>query len=233
MTQEKRMAQENAGYQGEQNQLPDSSGDNGLTFNQKIIAIQSELKAPKNQFNNFGKYKYRSCEDILEGVKPLLSKYGLLQTIRDEVRMIGDRYYIEATVIVSGGENETVCATALAREPENKKGMDDSQITGTASSYARKYALNGMWLIDDTKDSDSDEHEKQVQNANNKDHDEKKWLNATNKDGTLNKNGEYTAQRIFNAEVTWDDVYELVKVSKKDKEAVEKRVYELEDEFKV
>lgn len=129
-------------------------------LNDKILAIQLELKAPKNQFNNFGKYKYRSCEDILEGVKPLLSKHGLLQTIRDEIKCVGERYYIEAKVIVSDGKNEQL-VTAYAREPENKKGMDESQITGTASSYARKYALNGMWLIDDTKDADTDEHQKQ------------------------------------------------------------------------
>lgn len=136
-----------------------------LTFNEKLVAIQSELKAPKNQYNNFGKYKYRSCEDILEGVKPLLKKYNLFQTIRDEVRVIGNRYYVEATVMVSGtGEDQTIYTTALAREPENKKGMDESQITGTASSYARKYALNGMWLIDDTKDADTDEHQYQKNN---------------------------------------------------------------------
>ncbi|MDR9419477.1 ERF family protein [Gracilimonas sp.] len=131
-----------------------------LTFNQKIIAIQSELKAPKNQFNNFGKYKYRSCEDILEGVKPLLSEYGLLQRISDDIVQVRDRYYIKAIVTVLDGKNE-MQVSAFAREPENKKGMDHSQITGTASSYARKYALNGMWLIDDTKDADTDEHEKQ------------------------------------------------------------------------
>lgn len=131
-----------------------------LTFNQKIVAIQSELKAPKNQFNSFGKYKYRSCEDILEGVKPLLKKYELMQTIEDNIVQIGDRYYIVAKVSVIGnGIEHTV--TAFAREPENKKGMDESQITGTASSYARKYALNGMWLIDDTKDADTDEHQQQ------------------------------------------------------------------------
>jgi len=131
-----------------------------ITFNEKIVAIQSELKAPKNQFNNFGKYKYRSCEDILEGVKPLLKKYGLMQTISDEIVQVGERYYIKAIVKVI--EAESVCVSeALAREPENKKGMDESQITGTASSYARKYALNGMWLIDDTKDADTDEHQQQ------------------------------------------------------------------------
>ena len=131
-----------------------------LTFSEKIIAIQSELKAPKNQFNSFGKYKYRSCEDILEGVKPLLKKYNLMQTIEDNIIQIGERYYIAAKVIVIGDGTEH-SVTAFAREPENKKGMDESQITGTASSYARKYALNGMWLIDDTKDADTDEHQQQ------------------------------------------------------------------------
>ena len=138
-----------------------------LTFSEKIIAIQSELKAPKNQFNNFGKYKYRSCEDILEGVKPLLKKYNLMQTIEDNIVQIGDRYYIAAKVIVVGDSTEH-SVTAFAREPENKKGMDESQITGTASSYARKYALNGMWLIDDTKDADTDEHQKQKKKSKKK-----------------------------------------------------------------
>lgn len=131
-----------------------------LKFNEKIVAIQSELKAPKNQFNSFGKYKYRSCEDILEGVKPLLSKYGLVQYISDSIECIGNRYYVKANVVVTDGE-KMQDVFAYAREPENKKGMDESQITGTASSYARKYALNGMWLIDDTKDADTDEHQKQ------------------------------------------------------------------------
>ncbi len=129
-----------------------------LTFHEKIIAIQNELKAPKNQFNKFGKFNYRSCEDILEGLKPLLHNYGLRQSITDEIEQIGDRYYIRAIVKVTDGDNvEQV--SAFAREPVSKKGMDDSQVTGTASSYARKYALNGMWLIDDTKDADTDEHQ--------------------------------------------------------------------------
>lgn len=130
---------------------------------EQIINIQRQLKAPKNQFNNFGKYKYRSCEDILEAVKPLLHENGLSQTISDEIVNVGDRYYIKATVTVSDGENEQ-SVTAYAREAENKKGMDESQITGTASSYARKYALNGMWLIDDTKDADTESHKKEKEN---------------------------------------------------------------------
>ena len=132
-----------------------------MEFNEKIIAIQSELKAPKNQYNNFGKYKYRNCEDILEAIKPLLQKYGLVQYITDSIECVGNRYYIKANVIVTDGK-KMQDVFAYAREPENKKGMDESQITGTASSYARKYALNGMWLIDDTKDADTDEHTNQT-----------------------------------------------------------------------
>jgi hypothetical protein len=127
----------------------------------KLVKIQAELKAPKNQTNAFGKYKYRSCEDIIEAVKPLLSEAGLLMTISDEVVMLGTRYYVKATVRLyheSLGDNHTgkfAETAAYAREEETKKGMDAAQITGAASSYARKYALNGMFAIDDTKDADS------------------------------------------------------------------------------
>lgn len=122
----------------------------------KLIEIQKELKAPKGQFNKFGNYKYRSCEDILEAVKPLCAKQGVQLTVSDELVLIGERYYIKATAKVTDG-SETVEVNAYAREEENKKGMDASQITGTASSYARKYALNGLFCIDDTKDADTDE----------------------------------------------------------------------------
>ena len=124
---------------------------------QKLITIQKTLKAPKGNYNSFGKYKYRSCEDILEAVKPLLAEHGCLLTLSDDVHLIGDRYYIKATATFTDGDN-SVSVTALARESLDKKGMDDSQITGTASSYARKYALNGLFLIDDTKDADTDEY---------------------------------------------------------------------------
>lgn len=128
---------------------------------QKLINIQKELKAPKNNFNGFGKYKYRSCEDILEAVKPLLAKEECTLTLSDEIVNVGDRYYIKATArITDGAATRTV--TAFAREAEEKKGMDDSQITGTASSYARKYALNGLFLIDDTKDADTGEYQAQT-----------------------------------------------------------------------
>jgi len=116
--------------------------------------IQTELKVPKSQFNKFGKYKYRSCEDILESIKPLLSKTKLTMTISDDIVNFNNRFYIKSIVKLSNGENEVSCA-GFAREEESKKGMDGSQITGAASSYARKYALCGLFCIDDNKDSDS------------------------------------------------------------------------------
>lgn len=120
----------------------------------KLIKIQSELKAPKNQENKFGGFKYRSCEDILEALKPLLSKYELLLTLNDEIIMIGNRYYVQATAKVTDSSGEYIQARAFARESEEKAKMDSSQVTGSASSYARKYALNGLFCIDDTKDQD-------------------------------------------------------------------------------
>ena len=127
--------------------------------------IQTELHAPKNQLNKFGGYKYRSCEDILEAVKPILLKYGAYLTITDHIEMIGDRYYIRAEATITLANGKTISTSAYAREPITKKGMDDSQITGTASSYARKYALNGLFLIDDTKDADTNEVKEQEQAA--------------------------------------------------------------------
>lgn len=128
-------------------------------MNKTLIAIQQELKAPKGQYNSFGKYKYRSCEDILEAVKPLLAKHEAELTLSDEPVVVGDRVYIKATAQIRS-KDHTAQVTAYAREPETKTGMDASQITGTASSYARKYALNGLFLIDDTKDADTDEYHK-------------------------------------------------------------------------
>lgn len=122
----------------------------------KLQDIQEKLKAPKNQFNKFGNYNYRNCEDILEGVKPLLKENGCVLIIRDEIQVIGDRYYIRAIVTLIDTESgKETFSTALAREEESKKGMDGAQVTGAASSYARKYALNGLFAIDDTKDADS------------------------------------------------------------------------------
>lgn len=128
-------------------------------MSKQLAAIQKSLKAPKGQYNSFGKYKYRSCEDILEAVKPILAITGTSLTLSDTLEYIGDRYYIKATATLVDNETMAVIGqtTAYAREEEVKKGMDGSQITGTASSYARKYALNGLFLIDDTKDADTDE----------------------------------------------------------------------------
>lgn len=130
----------------------------------KLAAIQQELKAPKGQYNSFGKYKYRSCEDILEAVKPICGKNKTTLILTDAVREVSGRFYVVATATLADQEsNGTVEVDAYAREPEEKKGMDDSQVTGTASSYARKYALNGLFCIDDTKDADTDEYTKQTE----------------------------------------------------------------------
>lgn len=133
-----------------------------MNIYEKLMNIQKELKAPKGQYNSFGKYKYRSCEDILESVKPLLEKYKVTIILTDKLEQIGERYYIRAMAILFDTESDnSIENTAYAREEETKKGMDGSQITGTSSSYARKYALNGLLLIDDTKDADTDEFAKE------------------------------------------------------------------------
>lgn len=128
-----------------------------------LLEIQVELKAPKSQYNKFGGYKYRSTEDILQAVKPLLKKYGDSLDLSDEPVLVGDWHYIKATAAFKDKDGHNTVVTGYAREAANKKGMDDSQITGTASSYARKYALNGLFLIDDTKDADTDEYHQQQQ----------------------------------------------------------------------
>lgn len=119
-----------------------------------LAKIQSLIKAPKGQFNSFGKYKYRSCEDIVEAIKPVINPLGFYLTLSDEIVNIGNRFYVKATATISNG-TETYSCSAYAREEEVKKGMDGSQVTGASSSYARKYSLNGLFAIDDTKDSDS------------------------------------------------------------------------------
>ena len=155
-----------------------------MNIYEKLSNIQNELKCNKNQFNKFGGYKYRSCEDILEAVKPICKKYKTVLVLSDTLVNIGERYYIQATAnltdiedkdslinnedVVHFVKNICITNTAYAREEETKKGMDGSQITGTASSYARKYALNGLFNIDDTKDADTDEFTKQTQVDDNK-----------------------------------------------------------------
>lgn len=123
---------------------------------EKLMTVQTKLRAPKGQYNSFGKYSYRSCEDILEALKPLLAEVGAIVNVSDEIKLIGDRFYVEATAsFIDVETGERMIAKASAREAETKKGMDDSQVTGSVSSYARKYALNGLFAIDDNKDADS------------------------------------------------------------------------------
>ena len=136
--------------------------------------IQIELNAPKSRYNSFGNYNYRSLEDILEAVKPLLDKYKLTLTIHDDIVEVGSRIYVKATANLYDDSGKVIqTSTSFAREAEQKRGQDDSQITGTASSYARKYCLNGLFLIDDVKDADTDEHHK---TTNQKPDEDKKWL---------------------------------------------------------
>ena len=134
-----------------------------MSVYKKLIEVQSKLKAPKNQYNSFGKYSYRNCEDILEALKPILKEVGATIIISDEVVSVNERYYVKATVkFIDTETGEVVEASANAREEDNKKGMDSSQLTGSTSSYARKYALNGLFAIDDTKDSDfTNTHDKE------------------------------------------------------------------------
>lgn len=137
-----------------------------MSMYEKLATVQQKLKAPKNQFNSFGKYNYRSCEDILEGIKPLLNEAKAVVALNDSIELIGDRYYVKAEATFIDTENgEKFTVSAYAREDQDKKGMDLAQVTGSVSSYARKYALNGLFCIDDTKDSDAtNKHGKETQN---------------------------------------------------------------------
>ena len=170
---------------------------------EKLNKIQSELKAPKGQYNKFGKYSYRSCEDILEALKPHLLKYGCVVTLTDDMQLIGDRYYLKATATITDAESgKSVSNVALAREDKERAGMSESQITGTASSYARKYALNGLFLIDDTKDADTDAYHEQTTGEKHKE--EPKIAAATAKANEVKKllvkiSGDKTiAQQVWN-----------------------------------
>lgn len=132
-----------------------------ISLIEKLVKAQTEIKAPKNQWNAFGKYKYRNAEDIQESAKPILADLGLALTLSDTVVQVGERYYVQSTASVSDGIGE-LRVTAFAREDENRKGMTESQVTGCASSYARKYALGGLFLLDDTKDDDSEQQTAQA-----------------------------------------------------------------------
>lgn len=176
-----------------------------MNIYEKLMNIQKELKAPKGQYNSFGKYKYRSCEDILESVKPLLEKYKVTIILTDKLEQIGERYYIRAMVILFDTESDnSIENTAYAREEETKKGMDGSQITGTSSSYARKYALNGLLLIDDTKDADTDEFTKENNKGKTKEEPKEKKITP----GQL---------KVLSKLYTGDNLVKLLELNKIDK----------------
>ena len=128
---------------------------NMTTIHEKLSQIQSKLNAPKGQYNSFGKYNYRNCEDILQALKPILAEHKCHVSLSDEIVIVGNRFYIKSTATITDSENNSFSTTAFAREAESKKGMDESQVTGSTSSYARKYALNGLFAIDDNKDADT------------------------------------------------------------------------------
>lgn len=177
-----------------------------MSVYEKLAAVQRELKAPKGQFNSFGKYKYRSCEDILEALKPVLSKNGCAVVLSDSVEQVGDRFYICATATITDYEtHEQVHNTAFSREDADKKGMDGSQITGTASSYARKYALNGLFLIDDTKDADTDAYHEQTTGEKRKQ--EPKIAAATAKANEVKKLLVKVTGSKENAQAVWEKQY--------------------------
>lgn len=185
------------------------------TFYEKFLKLINELKAPKNQRNNFGKYNYRSAEDILEAVKPLALENGLIPNLSDELVLIGERYYVKATASITDGFTKLE-STGFAREEEHKKGMDGSQITGTASSYARKYAMNGLYQIDDTKDADTDEFKNQTNKQNNASNTEKMasskqvgMLKAKMLEYTKMKNGNIAdLEKFFAEKYKVNNVYE-------------------------
>lgn len=180
-----------------------------MNIYEKLNKVQTELKAPKGQMNKFGNYRYRSCEDILEAVKPLLAETKMALVISDDIVQVGDRMYVMATVNLHDCESDgCIRNTALAREEESKKGMDGSQVTGASSSYARKYALNGLFAIDDTKDSDAT-------NTHGKEVDTQADMPKEEKVNTEQKINEVQAQSIKDlAENTNNDVAELCKYYK-------------------
>jgi len=176
------------------------------TINDKLVDIQGRLKAPKNQRNSFGNYNYRSCEDILEAIKPLLTEHKLVVNLTDEVMELGGLLFVQATAVISDGE-KSIAVKAQAGINPNKKGMDIAQSFGASSSYARKYALNGLFLIDDTKDADATNDHKG--NSNNK-----AWLNKGTPQFTNAKkavqSGQYTIQDIKSKYNVSNEVVELL-----------------------
>ena len=171
-----------------------------LSFKERVVSAQNELKVPKNEHNDFGDFFYRSAERILEEAKPVTAKYGLFLTLSDGIELIGDRFYIKAIATLSDvHSDERVVVTAFAREALKKKGMDESQITGSASSYARKYALNGLYLIDDTKDPDTNEHRNQINNQPNNQQNNPAQQEIERLKGLLKQhNSDYNEQQLNN-----------------------------------
>ena len=156
-----------------------------MTIYEKLLKIQSSISVPKNQHNKFGNYDYRCCEDILSALKPFLEETKCTLTVNDELVLIGERYYIKSTATLIDCESgESIFNESYAREEESKKGMDASQITGTASSYARKYALNGLLLLDDVKDSDTNENHQQSQSIKSNGNHQQSQNTGSNKDSS-------------------------------------------------
>ena len=182
----------------------------------KLQAIQMELKAPKNQYNDYGNFYYRNGEDILEAVKPLCQKYNAVLTITDEIVVVGDRYYVKATVLLTDleGDGDVIDAEAYAREAESKSGMDASQITGLASSYARKYALNALFCIDDVKDADHPSNHSKARETKGK-QEQQAWKKEGGKTYVLSGNGEYCELSRFSMKslqkIVNDDKYKAIR----------------------
>lgn len=198
----------------------------------KILKVQEVLDVPKNRWNDFGGYYYRNCEDVLEAVKPHLVEHGLLQTLTDDIQESNGANYVKATVTVTDGKDE-VSVSAFAREIESKKKMDSSQLTGTASSYARKYALNGMWNIDDVKDPDTGAHETADKSEQpkggsvRKEKDTRDWLNKTHKDSKdLTKEWKNATKAIRGGRYTADQIiasYRMKSELKQELKDIEKK----------
>ena len=175
----------------------------------KLLTIQSKLKAPKGQYNEYGKYYYRSCEDIFEAVKPLLAETGTALVMKDEIVEVNGRFYVKATAVLMT-EDEEITNSAYAREEETKKGMDASQITGSCSTYARKYALNGLFLIDDTRDADTMDNREEAKKEQPKKEEPKKEAPKKAEQKTEPKTAKQEIEEDLNRKVTKEEVQKII-----------------------
>lgn len=189
-----------------------------------LATFQEKLKAPKGQFNSFGRYKYRSCEDIIEAVKPIINPEGFHLILSDDVVVIGNRIYIKATATLSNGKDIHYESVAFAREEQEKKGMDASQITGTASSYARKYALNGLFAIDDTKDSDATNTHDSMVKGGDPDSDGRPWLSDAEFKSVVARIQQNDLRGLASVQELADKVYKNYKMKNEYKKAIEEAV---------